>query len=83
MREMKRFVFLISVSSHFLPLSLHNHDPKLLSDVFKLDPEFEKNEKQYDEIRAEIIGDADDSDEEGSGDEDEASGDEGGEHPGL
>ncbi|EPB74999.1 MIF4G domain protein [Ancylostoma ceylanicum] len=51
--------------------------------VFKLDPDFEKNEKQYEEIRAEIIGDADDSDEEGSDDEDEASGDEGGEQPGA
>ncbi|ETN85044.1 hypothetical protein NECAME_06591 [Necator americanus] len=58
-------------------------NPENELNVFKFDPEFEKNEKQYEEIRAEIIGDADDSDEEGSGDEDEASGDEGEEKSGA
>ncbi|PIO54160.1 hypothetical protein TELCIR_24483, partial [Teladorsagia circumcincta] len=43
--------------------------------VFKLDPEFEKNEKQYEEIRAEIIGDDDDSDDEESEDDGIGSGD--------
>lgn len=36
--------------------------------MFKLDPEFEKNEEVYEEIRKEIIGNADISDEDG-GDE--------------
>lgn len=55
-------------------------DERPLSDVFKLDPEFEKNEKQYEEIRAEIIGDDDDSDEEGS--DENGSGDDADGHPG-
>ncbi|VDM85178.1 unnamed protein product [Strongylus vulgaris] len=49
-------------------------NPENELNVFKLDPEFEKNEKQYEEIRAEIIGDADDSDEEGSDEDGEGSG---------
>ncbi|CAJ0605770.1 unnamed protein product [Cylicocyclus nassatus] len=49
-------------------------NPENELNVFKMDPEFEKNEKQYEEIRAEIIGDADDSDEEGSDDEEGSGG---------
>ncbi|KAK5982082.1 Pre-mRNA-splicing factor CWC22, partial [Trichostrongylus colubriformis] len=44
-------------------------NPENELNVFKLDPEFEKNEKQYEEIRAEIIGDDDDSDDEESADD--------------
>lgn len=41
-------------------------------DVYKFDPEFEKNEATYDEIRREIIGDPDDtSDEEDEDEENE------------
>lgn len=41
--------------------------------MFKFDPEFEKNEQLYEEIRKEIIGDADESsDEEGGGDDSDA-----------
>jgi hypothetical protein len=47
---------------------------KTLPDVFKFDPEFEKGEEEYEEIRKEIIGDADDEEEGGGevedGDED-------------
>ena len=43
--------------------------------MFKLDPEFEKNENVYEEIRKEIIGDADisDGEEEESEDDDDES----------
>ncbi|VDM56740.1 unnamed protein product [Angiostrongylus costaricensis] len=44
-------------------------NPENELNIFKMDPDFSKNEEQYEEIRAEIIGDADDSDE-GSGDDD-------------
>ncbi|KAK6046762.1 MIF4G domain protein [Cooperia oncophora] len=57
-------------------------NPENELNVFKLDPEFEKNEQQYDEIRAEIIGDDEDSDEE-SEDDGIGSGDEGDGQPGL
>lgn len=44
-------------------------------DIFKYDPDFEKEEAEYEEIRKEIIGDADDSEaeeaEEGEEGEDE------------
>lgn len=51
-------------------------DPENTLNVFKFDPEFDKNEATYDEIRKEIIGGVDDSDEEGGegdndGDEDD------------
>ncbi|KAK6055059.1 MIF4G domain protein [Cooperia oncophora] len=57
-------------------------NPENELNVFKLDPEFEKNEQQYDEIRAEIIGDDEDSDEE-SEDDGIGSGDEGDGQPGA
>ncbi|PAV62982.1 hypothetical protein WR25_03874 [Diploscapter pachys] len=48
-------------------------DPENQLNVFKFDPEFEKNEQLYEEIRKEIIGDADESsDEEGGGDDSDA-----------
>lgn len=40
-------------------------------DVFKFDPNFEKNEAEYEEIRKEIIGDADDSSEDEEGEKEE------------
>ncbi|CAD6195532.1 unnamed protein product [Caenorhabditis auriculariae] len=47
-------------------------NPENELNVFKLDPEFEKNENMYDEIRQEIIGDAEiSSDEEEEDDEDD------------
>ncbi|WKX94973.1 hypothetical protein Q1695_011880 [Nippostrongylus brasiliensis] len=58
-------------------------NPENELNVFKLDPEFEKNEKQYEEIRAEIIGDENDSDEEGSDDDENDSGDDGTGQPGA
>ncbi|CAI5443810.1 unnamed protein product [Caenorhabditis angaria] len=48
-------------------------DPENGLNVFKLDPDFEKNEEAYDEIRKEIIGDADVSSDEEDDDEDEES----------
>uniref|UniRef100_A0A0K0DD65 Lethal protein 858 n=1 Tax=Angiostrongylus cantonensis TaxID=6313 RepID=A0A0K0DD65_ANGCA len=45
-------------------------NPENELNIFKMDPDFSKNEQQYEEIRAEIIGDADDTDEEGSSDDD-------------
>ncbi|XGW09487.1 hypothetical protein V3C99_011634 [Haemonchus contortus] len=50
-------------------------NPENELNVFKLDPNFEMNEKQYEEIRAEIIGDDDDSDDEESEDDGIGSGD--------
>lgn len=46
----------------------------IVLDVFKYDPEFEKNEAQYDEIRQELIGDPlESSDEESEGEGEEQS----------
>uniref|UniRef100_A0A0N4Z261 MI domain-containing protein n=1 Tax=Parastrongyloides trichosuri TaxID=131310 RepID=A0A0N4Z261_PARTI len=39
-------------------------DPENKLNYFNLDPEFEENEKQYDEIRKEILGEDDDEEEE-------------------
>lgn len=39
-------------------------------DVFKFDPDFEKNEAMYEEIRKEIIGDGGESSEDESDDDD-------------
>ncbi|PIC45933.1 hypothetical protein B9Z55_005790 [Caenorhabditis nigoni] len=50
-------------------------DPENGLNVFKLDPEFEKNENNYEEIRKEIIGDADissDEEEEAEDDDEES-----------
>ncbi|KAI1714836.1 MA3 domain-containing protein [Ditylenchus destructor] len=57
------------------------YDPELNLNIFKYDPEFEKTEAEYEEIRNEIIGDAEDSDEEeqggeGGGEGDDEEGDE-------
>jgi pre-mRNA-splicing factor CWC22 len=42
------------------------------ADVFRVDPEFEKNEDMYTEIRREILGDSDDeNDSDNEGDDDE------------
>ncbi|KAE9418407.1 hypothetical protein Angca_009604 [Angiostrongylus cantonensis] len=49
-------------------------NPENELNIFKMDPDFSKNEQQYEEIRAEIIGDADDTDEEGSSDDDTEAG---------
>ncbi|CAJ0571850.1 unnamed protein product, partial [Mesorhabditis spiculigera] len=46
-------------------------DPENMLNIFKMDPEFEKNEAAYEEIREQIIGDAGESSEEESDDEDE------------
>ena len=46
-----------------------SHDPQSSLDVFHYDPEWELHEKQYDEIRTEILGESDEEEEEG---EDEA-----------
>ena len=40
------------------------------SDIFKLDENFEKNEAAYEEIRENIVGDADGSDDESEEEED-------------
>jgi len=47
------------------------HDLQRMLDMFKYDPDFEENEKQYDEIRKEILGDDDDDDEDEDDDEDD------------
>uniref|UniRef100_A0A914NWB5 MI domain-containing protein n=1 Tax=Meloidogyne incognita TaxID=6306 RepID=A0A914NWB5_MELIC len=52
-----------------------SYDPELTLNIFKYDPEFEKNEAEYDDIRKEIIGDADDEGGDG-GDNDEEADDE-------
>lgn len=53
--------------SHIIELSPEDGkplDPETQLNYFKYDAEFEENEKQYEEIRQKIIGDADDSDDE-------------------
>lgn len=49
------------------------------SDIFKVDPEYNKNEDVYNEIKRELLGDSDDDsdeDDDEEGDEGEGSGDE-------
>ncbi|KAF1614492.1 UNVERIFIED_CONTAM: hypothetical protein FQV16_0000551, partial [Eudyptes robustus] len=46
-------------------------DPETGLNYFKYDPEFEKNEEAYEEIRKKIIGDGDDSSDEEEDDEEE------------
>lgn len=58
--------------SHLIQLNPDDgkpHDPELQLNIFKFDPEFEKSEAEYDEIRKEIIGDGESSDEEGAQDD--------------
>ncbi|KAL3097946.1 hypothetical protein niasHS_000681 [Heterodera schachtii] len=47
------------------------YDPEINLNVFKYDTDFEKNEADYEEIRKEIIGDADESEGEGADEEEE------------
>ena len=42
-----------------------------IADIFRLDPEFQKNEQIYEEIRKEIVGDAEASDEDEDDSEEE------------
>lgn len=64
----------LTLSKFFLLIQFYSI---FFTDIFKFDPEFEKNELEYEEIRKEIIGDADDEEEaEGEGGEE---GEEGGE----
>uniref|UniRef100_A0A183CAN3 MI domain-containing protein n=1 Tax=Globodera pallida TaxID=36090 RepID=A0A183CAN3_GLOPA len=56
--------------AHLVQLNPENgrpYDPDLNLNVFKHDPDFEKNEAEYEEIRKEIIGDPDESEEEEAG----------------
>lgn len=49
--------------SHELSLN-EDHDPARPLDIYHFDPDYEKNEAQYEEIKKEIIGEDDDEEEE-------------------
>ena len=51
-------------------------DEERLLDVFKFDPEYEKNEEMYKELREEILGEGGDSDDEDDSDDDSDADDE-------
>lgn len=67
--------------THYLSLDEDSLDPMEKLNVFQFDPDFLENERKYDEIKRDILGDDEDDEEEGSGgeaDEDEDEEGEGG-----